>query len=64
VPYFSRAVDLQPNSAVLHTNLASALAATGQLAAAMQHVRKALELNPTYAPALDDLRKLQAQGIK
>jgi hypothetical protein len=30
----------------------------------MKHVRQALALNPTYAPALDTFRKLQAQGIK
>ena len=30
----------------------------------MQHVRRALEMNPGYAPALENLRRFQQMGIK
>ena len=57
-------MELQPNSAVLRTNLASALAATGRYDEAMRHVRRALELNPEYEPALDTFRRLQQLGVR
>ena len=53
-----------PNSAVIHNDLASALAAVRRYPEAMQHVRRALALRPDYAPALDNLKRLQQLGIK
>jgi Flp pilus assembly protein TadD len=44
--------------------LSSALAAAGRYADAMQHVRRALALNPGYPPALENLKRLQQLGIK
>jgi len=62
--HFRRAVELMPNSAVIHNDLASALAASGRYADAMQQVRQALALNPDFAPALDNLKRLQQLGIR
>lgn len=62
--HFQRAVELKPNSAVIHSDLSSALAASGRLVEAMQHVRRALALRPDYAPALDNLKRLQQLGIR
>ena len=53
-----------PNSAVIHSNLGSALAQLRRYPEALQHVRRALALRPDYAPALDNLRRLQQMGIK
>jgi len=64
LPHFARAVELQPNSAVLRTNLGSALAASGRYDEAMRHIRRALELNPEYEPALDNFRRLQQMGVR
>jgi Flp pilus assembly protein TadD len=57
-------VALDPDSALLQTNLGSALAAQGRLGDAMEHVRRALELEPDYAPALDNFKRLQAMGVR
>jgi tetratricopeptide (TPR) repeat protein len=62
--HFERAVDLKPNSAVIHNDLASALAASGRYPEAMQHVKRALALRPDYAPAIDNLKRLQQLGIR
>ena len=62
--HFERAVALMPNSAVIRTNLSSALAAAGRFPEAMHQVRRALALNPEYGPALENLRRLQQLGIR
>jgi tetratricopeptide (TPR) repeat protein len=59
-----RAVELEPDSAFTETNLSSALAAAGRFVEAMQHVRRALQLRPDYGPALENLKRLQRQGIR
>ena len=62
-PHFRIAVRaLRPNSAVILTNYGSALAATGHYADALVQIRRALALNPDYAPALEDLRRLEQIG--
>ena len=48
----------------MHSNLGGALAAAGRAVEGMQHVRRALQLDPDYAPALDNLKRLQAMGIR
>ena len=59
-----RAATLLPNSAVVHSDYASVLAASGRYADALRETRRALELNPDYAPARDNLTRLQQMGIK
>jgi Flp pilus assembly protein TadD len=53
-----------PNSAVIHSDYASALAASGRYAEALVETRRALDLNPDYAPARENLARLQQMGIK
>ncbi len=64
VAHLQRAVALVPDSESTHNNLASALAASGRMSDAMAEVRRALAIRPDYAPALDNLRRLQQLGIK
>ena len=44
LPHFERAVELQPNSAVLHNNLGRRARRVGRYVDAMQHVRRALAI--------------------
>ena len=64
LPHFERAVALKPNSAVIHGNLGSALAASGRYAEALLEFQRALALNPDYAPALENVQRLQQMGIR
>ena len=59
-----RAVELRPDSAAIHSNYGSALASSGRFSEALRHVRKALELDPSYAPARDTLNRLLQMGVK
>ncbi len=45
---------------VVHNNVAVILMGRGELAAAERHLRRELELNPSYAPARDNLAKILA----
>lgn len=53
-----------PRSAVVHTDLSSALAANGRYGDALRHVRRALELRPDHGPALENLARLERLGVK
>lgn len=53
-----RAVTLAPDVARLHSDLGGALAQAGRYAEARTHVERALALDPTYQPAIENLRKL------
>jgi Flp pilus assembly protein TadD len=64
LPHFQRASELLPNSAVVHTNYGGALAAAGRYADALRETNRALELNPDYAPARENLARLQRMGIR
>jgi tetratricopeptide (TPR) repeat protein len=64
LPHFARGASLRPNSAVILTDYASALAAAGRYREALVQVRAALALNPDYAPALDDLHRLEQLGVR
>jgi tetratricopeptide (TPR) repeat protein len=64
LPHLARGAALRPNSAVILTNYGSALAAAGKYREALAQVRAALALNPDYAPALDDLHRLEQLGVK
>ena len=64
MPHYQRAVELRPDSAIVHNNYGSALASIGRYQEALHHVRRALAITPDYAPALDNLRRLERMGIK
>jgi len=53
-----------PNSAVVHSNYASVLAALGRYADALRETRRALALNPDYPPARDNLARLERMGVQ
>jgi len=48
----------------VHSDYASVLAASGRYADALVETRRALELNPDYAPARENLARLQDMGIR
>ncbi|MBP8273131.1 MAG: tetratricopeptide repeat protein [Acidobacteria bacterium] len=64
LPHFERAVQLDPGSAATRTDLSSALAASGRFQDALAQVRQALSLDPAFAPALENLRRLQQMGVR
>jgi len=64
LPHFERAADLAPESPFMQNNLGSALAALGRFPEAVRHVRRALELRPDYAPALENMRRLEQLGVR
>ena len=53
-----------PNSAVIHSNLGSALAASGRYAEALKEFQRAISLKPEYAPALENIQRLERMGIR
>lgn len=62
--HFHRAAVLQPDSAVMHSNLGGALMAANRPAEALAAIRRALAIDPEYGPARDNLRRLEAMGVK
>jgi Flp pilus assembly protein TadD len=56
--HFQAAADGAPGTPMMHTNLAGAYMALGRSAEAAAAARRALALDPAYAPALDTLRRL------
>ena len=56
--YYFMALREAPNNAVLHHNLASAMAYQGKYEPAVVHYREALRLNPEYKEAELNLRKV------
>lgn len=62
--HYARAVALRPDSAVIHSNYGGALAAAGRYADAMRHTVRALELEPGYPPAVENLQRLQRIGMR
>ena len=62
--YLFSAVDLMPNSAVIHSDLGSALAGSGRYAEALKEFRRAIALNPEYGPALENIQRLERMGIR
>ena len=57
---FVRAVEFKANGAPIH----GALMAAGRPREAIVAVRRALSIDPEYAPARDNLRRLEAMGIR
>jgi tetratricopeptide (TPR) repeat protein/mono/diheme cytochrome c family protein len=64
LPHFERAAALAPESPFMQNNLGSALAALGRYPEAVRCVRRALELRSDYAPALENMRRLEQLGIR
>jgi tetratricopeptide (TPR) repeat protein len=64
LPHFQRAAELAPESPFMQNNLGSALAALGRFPEAVRHVRRALELRPDYAPALENMRRLEQLAVR
>ena len=64
LPHFERAAALAPDSPFMQNNLGSVLAALGRLPEAVRHVRRALELRSDYAPALENMRRLEQLGVR
>jgi len=56
--WLAKAVNLQPNNAVYHNNLANSYAGLGQVNLAQEHYQTAIRLNPDYAEAYNNLGKL------
>ena len=61
--HYARAVALEPDSAILENNYGGALGSAGRFADALVHVQRALQIDPGYAPARDNLEKLRRLGI-
>lgn len=59
--YFSEALKLKPDSAENHDKLGVALAQTGQLDEAIEHFKKALEINNSLQIARDHLDIVQQE---
>ena len=58
LPHFQAAAAGAPDSPMMHSNLAGAYMALGQRAEAEAAARRALAIDPGYAPARDTLRRL------
>jgi tetratricopeptide (TPR) repeat protein len=58
---FTRALELNPNNFLAHTNLGAAQLAPDQLRSRVHHFEEAVRLNPTYPEALNNLGMVRAQ---
>ncbi len=58
---FARALELNPNNFLAHTNLGAAQLAPDQLRSRVHHFEEAVRLNPTYPEALNNLGMVRAQ---
>ena len=57
---FVRSLAIHPQDAATHNNLGIVLFKQGNLGEAEQQIRAALQVDPNYGPARDNLRKLEA----
>lgn len=57
---YEAALRLDPRSAVTHNNLAIALVQSGQSDAALAHLTRAVEIDPNYVDARNNLARLKA----
>jgi len=60
-PYYERALQIAPDFAQAHNNLANLYAYRGNLAGAIEHYEKALALQPDLKEARDNLNAVRAQ---
>lgn len=63
VEYYRRALELSPNDENLHTNMARALLETKDLAGCLDHIFKALEINPEHEISLKFLKWLHKKNL-
>ncbi|MEL7568840.1 MAG: tetratricopeptide repeat protein [Eubacteriaceae bacterium] len=56
--YYKKALTLNPNNELIHNNIANALADCQEYQEARKHYEKAIEINPIYAEAFDNLANL------
>lgn len=61
IEVFKLNVETYPNAASAHHELAEAYAANSEIDLAIKHCRKALQLDPKYASAIELLKKLGAE---
>jgi tetratricopeptide (TPR) repeat protein len=63
IAQYQKALELKPDFAEVHNNLASLLASQGHADQAIAHYRRALEINPSFVEARNNLGlALQTQG--
>jgi tetratricopeptide (TPR) repeat protein len=61
VDYFQRAMNLRPDAAAYHVNLATALEQTGNSAAAIEHLKRAIDLDASLEVAYRRLAEIYAK---
>ena len=59
--YYERALQIDPEFAQAHNNLANLYAYRGNLASAIEHYEKALALEPALRQARENLNAVRAQ---
>ena len=57
---FNRILKFQPNHVQSHGNLGLAYAGLADRESALRHLNRAIELNPSYEPAIENRRAVQA----
>ncbi|EKD42165.1 MAG: TPR protein [uncultured bacterium] len=62
VTVFSRALEVDPDNFMAHTNLGQALERRGDIKNARNHYQEGVRLNPTYPVALNNLGGVMAQN--
>jgi tetratricopeptide (TPR) repeat protein len=60
-PYYERALQIDPEFAQAHNNLANLYAYRGNLAGAIEHYEKALALQPDLGQARENLNAVRTQ---
>jgi len=60
VTQYQKALEINPNNAIVHYNLGDAFAQQGKISEAIAQFQTALEINPNYAAARNNLEKAEA----
>ncbi len=60
--FYLRSLEQHPDDAVVHNGLGTVYFREGRHAEALKEIREALRINPSYAPARENLDKLKALG--
>jgi len=64
IPLLEQVLKEHPNRYETLSNLGTLLFFANRLDDSKTHIRRALELNPEYEPALDNFRRLQQMGVR
>ncbi len=59
LPYYTEALALNPDNAVVHNNIAAIYAQKNNIKKAVQHYQRAISLKPDYADARKNLKVIQ-----